>query len=138
MAFQIIQNDAGTPAEVEEAIALLNQYGYGIVASPTGKLVVALEGTDIALLNFFKKYVKTDAGSYIRSPGIKVNFFDLHLLALIADQVAAARNNRDLRHALVNKYFGTTTSHDLYRNLAGFAKAFDHFDVNASYTVRLV
>ena len=138
MAFQIIQNDAGTPAEVSDAINLLNRYGYDIKARPTGKLLVTLEDTDDEFMAFMQKYVSPVSSSFIRTGGIKVNYVDLQLIDFIAEQVAAARNDRSLRHAIVWKYFGAQTSHDLYRNLAGFSKAFDHFDVNASYTARIV
>lgn len=138
MTFQIIQNDVRTPQAALDAIELLKGYGYDIPQRPTGKVITELHDIDEELTSFFRRFVVRGWPEW--NIGVKVSFQDLELLDFVAKQIADARGdeNRPLRHALVKKYFEASTTTELYRNLAGFRKAFAQLDERATYTVRTV
>lgn len=137
--FQIIQNDVATPQIVQDAIFVLNTYGYNIEARPTGKLLVALEGTDDELVYFFDNFTGQATGNYRQ--GAEVDYIDLLLLDEVSRAIQATKNSetndRDARHRLSVKYFGETTSHDLHRNLGGYRSLFKTLDRSGSYSVKL-
>lgn len=137
--FQIIRNDVATQIEVQEAIAVLNFYGYNISERPTGKLLAAFEDTDDELTYFFDHFAGTTSGNYRR--GIEVDYLDLILLDEVAAAIQATKNSdtndRDMRHRISVKYFGDTTSHALHRNLGGYRNLFKTLDRSGSYTVKL-
>jgi hypothetical protein len=138
MTFQIIQNDVKTPQEALDAIELLKEYGYDIPKRSTGKVITELHDIDKELLSFFRRFIVRGWPEW--ETGIKVSYQDLELLDFVGKQIADARGdeNRDLRHAIVKKYFDSATSSQLYRNIAGFRKAFAQMDYRATFTVRTV
>jgi len=140
MTFQVIQRDVPTPQDAIDAVNLLNEkYGYGIPLRPTGAVLTQLEGIDTELEYFFRGFIfRKYITDEFWADGLNVSYVDLELLDFVAKQIQDARKDRNLRHAIANKYFGTLTSEELHRMLAGFRKAFAQMKPDASYTVRVV
>ena len=137
MAFKVIAGKAETPLAIKNAIALLNSNGYNIDEVPTDKVVIELHGIDRELGYFVGKFAT--AGTWQEAEkGIKVTWLDLLLLDNVAFAIAEAKSDRQLRHDITNKYFGTASpTTDLYRNLAGFRTAFTALDTRGDYSIRI-
>jgi len=137
MTFKVIAGKAETPLAIKNAIALLNSNGYNIDEVPTDKVVIELHGIDRELGFFVGKYMT--AGTWAQAEkGIQITWLDLQLLDNVASAIAEARTDRQLRHDITNKYFGTASpTTDLYRNLAGFRNVFTSLDTRGVYTVKI-
>jgi hypothetical protein len=137
MAFKVIAGKAETPLAIKNAIALLNSNGYNIDEVPTDKVVIELHGIDRELGYFVGKFMT--AGTWAQAEkGIQITWLDLLLLDNVAFAIAEANKDRQLRHDITSKYFGTASpTTDLYRNLAGFRTAFAGLDTRGDYSIRI-
>lgn len=137
MTFKVITGNTDIPLAIRNAIVLLNGNGYNVNEISQDKVAIELHGIDRELGYFIGKYASSGTWAQAET-GIKVTYLDLLLLDNVAFAIAEAKSDRQIRHNITNKYFGTASpTTDLYRNLAGFRTAFAGLDTRGVYTIKI-